>query len=677
MKSLALCAVLFCGLLATAATLTGPQTQILDEKAIDRGQNPCENFYQYACGGWIQSVTLPSDKNSIYRQGAELEVFTDQLLNQILKDFADGKTSTAEEQKLGQYYGSCMNPDTSSSLSSLQKQIENIKKQKGSEAFADLMGLLHLQGHDALFNYSVYPDINDSRRSIGYLGEGGLGLGGREAYFGDPANPQDVKWKETLKEYEAHISRTLQIVGFSVKASQTAAHQILDLETKLASKALSREELRDPDATNHPMKISELVQLAPDFDWAHYFAALGDSKLSELNVTEPAFISNLNLLLKTDAKVLKPYLIWKLVHGSSVQIGGKLGEEYFKFFGQYLRGKKTMEERWKTCTHLVGDGMGDALGKAYVAHTNGAQARDATSSMIGELKETFQEELKNLSWLDESTRQAAVLKLQKLQEKVGYPDRWKNYDSLILSADSFLADDFSATIYKNMEAFARAGQPVDKYLWDMPPWEINAYYDPSQNEFVFPLAQLLPPSLDLTASDGANWGALGATLGHEMSHGYDDEGHQYDADGNLKDWWTASVSKEFEAKAQCYVDQANQYEALPGLFVNGRATLGENLADQGGTKFAYLSYKKAQALRGTPAPDFAGFNEEQQFFLAYAQSWCSKTTDASLRLQVQTDPHPPSEFRVNMVLKNLKTFRQAFQCAEGTKMAPAKTCELW
>lgn len=669
------------GAWATTTPKTVPP--ILDENAFNKAVDPCENFYQFACGGWLNSVTIPSDKNSVWRQASDLDEINKDLLQKILEQYRTGNFNVPAKysQKLGDYYAACMNPDPSESKLLLRKLIDEIQAIKTPADLARVMAQLHLYGVNALFNSTVGTDTNDSSVNALYFDQGGMALPAREYYFANAQDPKDGKWKVTLNNYTNHLRNVFQILGSGRFKAQQSAQSVLEFETQLATHALTREDRRDPQKLNNPMSMADFQKLAPHFDWATYLATLGISSVTAVNVNEIEFYKNLDqILINAEANKfadLKTYLTWQLATNSSTSVGGQLRQANFEFFSKYLRGQSVMESREKTCVQMAGADMMEALAEAYVAVTNGDSARQATNMMIDLVKETFKEELQQLDWLDQVTRDAAIYKLSKLNRKVGYPDQWKNFDGLSISKTSSLANTFAADEFAIRERLKQIGKPVDHSKWDMAPWEINAYYDPTSNEFVFPLAQLLPPSMDLTASDGANWGALGATLGHEMSHGYDDEGHQFDADGNLKNWWTDSVTDEFNKRAQCYVDQANTFEALPGLFVNGRVTLGENLADQGGTKFAYLAYKKAAARRGKPASDFAGYNEEQQFFLSYAQSWCIKTTEETLRLRIQSDPHPPAEFRVNMVIKNMMPFRQAFSCKEGTPMAPKNTCSLW
>jgi putative endopeptidase len=666
--------------LSHADTKTVPP--ILDETAMDQKSSPCDNFYQYACGGWIENTPIPDDKSSVWRQASSLDEINFSILKKILQQYSEGQNIVPSQnaQKLGDYYQSCMKPDQTRAIQILKSKIQRILQINSSQSLANAVAQMHLDGISAVFNFSIYSSVNDSSQYALYFDQGGFDLPSRDYYFANPDDPNDDKWKKTLKSYKKHIAAVLNLAGYSKARAQSSAEAILKLETQLAANAMTREEQRNPEKLNNPMSLAAFSQLSPQFAWNEYFKALKISHLQQAIVTDVEFYKKLNALIIKDKKnnfsTLKSYLIWHLLNDVSVAMGGSYEKLNFDFFSKELRGKQQLQERERTCAEMVGADMPDALGEAFVKVTDGEKAKNEINMMVDVIKGVFNDELLQLSWLDESTRSAALEKVRLLKRKVGYPDVWKDYKSLNITNKTALENFLSANKVENTEMLSKIGKPVDKTRWDMPVWEVNAYYDPTANEFVFPLAQILPPSLDLNASAGANWGAIGATLGHEMIHGFDDEGHQFDGNGNLNNWWTANVEKEFKAKAKCYVDQANTYEALPGLFVNGEVTLGENLADQGGMLTAYLAYRKASS-KNPPAKDWAGFNEEQQFFISYAQSWCIKMRPEALRVQIQSDPHPPADFRVNMVLMNMLPFRKAFNCTEGTKMAPRKTCELW
>lgn len=665
-------------LTANAASLPTGVQPILDEKALDKTINPCENFYQFSCGGWMNSIELPEDKTAYFRQWSGMEDETEKKLNAILEAFAKGDTSLAKSKyavKLGDYYQSCMNTTESPQASTqllLAKLIE-INKIKNMRSLAAEVADLHLLGVNLFFGFSPGQDFTDSSKVVAMASQGGLSLPEREYYF-----KTDEKSVETRQKFVEHVAAQFRTVGYRRGNALKAAQFILQFETQLASAAATMEEKRDPNAMNHPMTVSGFSKLSPSFDWSTYLSHLGVANLSELNATEPKFYKNFEAILRiTPLSALKTYMKWQMILRSAPSMTSSFETENFNFWEAFLQGKKSMSPRWKKCTRLVGEALRDGLAEAFVSASNGEAARTKTALLIDAVKKSFLENLAGLTWLDDETRKAAVEKLATLNQKLAFPDHWKTYDGLAVSSMNLLSNTFASAKLESAKLLSEIGKPVDHGKWYMPAWEVNAYYDPSNNEFVFPLGILQPPVLDLNASDGANMGALGATIGHELTHGYDDEGSQFDGRGNLRDWWPAPVRAEFTKNAQCYASQASKYEALPGLFINGATTLGENLADQGGTKLAYRAFKTMSAGR-PEAPVFAGqYNETQQFFISYAQSWCGKLRPEKLRSQLQTDVHPPVDYRVNGVVVNMPEFADAFACTVGQKMAPAERCSLW
>ena len=664
--------------LTLASSLSTGVQPILDEKALDSSVNPCENFYQFSCGGWMNSIDLPADKVAYFRQWSGMEDETEKKLNEILEAFAKGDTSGAKSKyasKLGDFYKSCMNTTESPQASTqllLAKFVE-INRIKNLHSLAGEVADLQLLGVNLFFGFSPGQDFTDSSKVVAIASQGGLSLPEREYYF-----KTDSKSVETRQKFVEHVTKQLAAVGYRRGNAMKAAQFILRFETELAKGAATMEERRDPNGMNHPMSVTDFTKLSPSFDWSTYLARLGVAKLTSLNAAEPKFYKNLDSVLKaTPLSALKTYMKWKMLMSSATYMTASFEKESFNFWEGFLQGKQSMSPRWKKCTRLVGEALSDALGEAFVSVSNGEAARTKTGELIDSVKKAFLENLSSLTWLDDATRKAAADKLAVLHQKLAYPDHWKSYDGLSVSPMNLLSNTLASNKMESLRSFDEIGKPVDHSKWYMPAWEVNAYYDPSNNEFVFPLGILQPPVLDLKASDGANMGALGATLGHEMTHGYDDEGSQFDGSGNLRDWWPAPVRAEFTKHAQCYADQASKYEALPGLFINGATTLGENLADQGGTKLAYRAFKSMAAGR-PEAPLFAGrYNETQQFFISYAQSWCGKIRPEKLRSQLQTDVHPPVDYRVNGVVVNMPEFAEAFGCSAGQKMAPAERCSLW
>lgn len=660
---------------ASAKIISDPTAipPIVDADAINRNVNPCADFYQFACGQWLNDLQMPGDKATYFHQFTALEDQTQTKLRTLIEN-------APQDSQIGKLYASCMNESAAeisgrAALGQIFSQIDSISD---SKSIAQTLAQLHLQGVSALFGFGPAQDLNNAAQVIGFATEGGMSLPERDYYLKD-----DAKSVETRQKYVSHLSRMFELTGIArndkaLKASQA----VLDFEKTLALASFSLEDQGDPNKINHPTTLSELKALAPEFDFDTYFATLGvftaDRALSVLNVTEPDFFRALGkLLATTPLEDLKVYLKWHTLQRSASLMGKDLERESFEFWQGYLRGKKTMEPRWKRCVQTVSGDLGDAVGQVFVSTIEGSSVvKSQTRRLIDIVKEIFSGNLNSLGWLDSPTARAAREKLGHINDKVAFPDHWKDYSQVVINDQTLLTNDLNATEFEVRRLLNKIGKPVDRTEWQMPPWEINAYYDPSLNEIVFPYGILQSPVFNIAASDGANMGALGATVGHELTHGFDNDGSKYDGFGNVKNWWPESIRKNFEERAQCLIQQANSYQVLPGMYVNGERTLTENIADQGGTKLAYLAFKQMSANRA-PAPEVAGFNEEQQFFVSYAQSWCSKRTEQSMRLQLISNVHPPEEFRVNGVLMNLPQFAKAFGCAEGTPMAPRDRCSVW
>jgi predicted metalloendopeptidase len=667
------------------------ETAIIDLDAIDQSINPCENFYKYSCGAWQEKTVIPADKSSYYRQSGDLQDKTDLQLNHILESYAQGKFEPYVQgaEKLGQIYKSCMQPMAVTEEKSFNRVKENlhiINKIDSMRDLAEVVAHQHLLGISSLFGVYSSSDYNDSSKVIAFLDQGGLSLPEKAYYF-----PESERGKFILAAYKEHLAKFLYLSfaelkePISMQEAQNKAKLILYLETNLAQASLSLEESQDSSKLNNVMSLAKFENILPSFAWSTYWKALGASpaQLKNVNVTVPKFFMKLQRELKHAEEkpyylsIIKTYLQWKFLMNTNSWYSDKVHNEFFQFWGKTLQGKKEMKPRWKTCMYFAADAMNEALAEAYIGLYPANELMQKTQLMINQIKTAFGENLQTLSWIDEPTKKAALVKLAVMKEKIGFPSKWKSYSTLNINDNDPLLN------YINVENFAvrddlnKIGKPVDLSLWAMNVWEANAYYDPSLNEFVFPLGELLPPILDLSASDGANFGAIGATIGHELTHGYDSDGSQFDENGNIRQWWTDSVRKNFDSKAQCFIDQANQYEALPHVFVNGAQTINENLADIGGLKLSYLAYKKVAAQR-SPAVNYGGYNEDQQFFLSYAQSWCEKISTETLEEQVKSDVHPPADFRVNAVMMNFPDFAKAFNCQIGQNtLAPAQHCELW
>lgn len=659
-----------------------PYPNILDASAINPAVNPCDDFYLYACGAWLDRTVIPADKRGVSRQVTPMADGVDEKLNQILVKYSNGDftpTSTYAK-KLGDFYSSCMNSNLSNTqaLQKIKAQIYKIKQTKTEGELAVTLAKLKLLGVNAFFNFYSMQDYNDSSKVIGSLGQGGMTLDNPEYY-----TEKDERSEEIRSKYLNYIQRIFTLIGEKPNSAKKIAQAILTIESKLASKALNFTDQSDPEKVNHPMTLDEIKSKYGSNFWQSYFSYLKFQQ-ENLNVDEPEYFENLkDILIQTNKIDRDNYLSWLVLNHYANELGSSFQKAHFEFWEAFMNGRKSRAVKWKECTRITEYVLGDALAEAYIKTFDGNAIKIKTDSMIENIKNTFIEDLHLLSkgveaWIDGATLEEAITKTLAIDSKVGAPEKFRNYESLKIERDSFLLNMQNIANFETVRDLKKIGHPVDKSEWGMMPWEINAYYDRSNNEFAFPFGILMPPSLDLTASDGANYGAFGGgTIGHELTHGFDNNGSKYDSHGNLKNWWSQETSQKFKEKAQCFIDQANAYNIKEvNLNVDGNQTLEENLSDQGGVKLGYMALDKILQQR-QEAPAWNGMNERQQYWIAYAQSWCTKATQASLSWQVKNDEHPPAEFRVNAVMMNRPEFAKDFNCHTGNRMVPSNRCSLW
>jgi putative endopeptidase len=672
--ALLICVAAFPGWSTTKLSVS----DILDASALKPSVDPCQDFNQFACGGWLDRTQIPADKNSVNHQSTALLDRTDEQLHQLLVrlEKGDRKLQTPAAKQLVDYYTTCMSRDSTShqALSLLKSEIKKIETLKDKKQLTSLIAQLHLSGTNAFFAFGAGQDLKDSSSVIGFLDQGALGLPEPTYYFDN-----DAKSIETRVKYRSHIENLLVLSGQTRGAALQAAQVIFDFEKELASKAYPFNDRQNPTKINHPMTREMLAKSAPSIDWDGYFKSIGAPN-SALNMNEPEYFTHLNeVLTQASLTDLKSYLTWRVIHRSAHHLSLAFDQEHFDFWSRYLRGQKTMLPRWKQCTQDIERSLGYALAEVYVKTVDTASILTKINAMIDWIKATFKEDLNQLDWLDATTKAEAIQKLAVLKQKVGAPTKWRDYSTLKTDRTSLLANDMHAFGFEAHRDVLKIGKPVDTLEWDMMPWEVNAYYDPPKNEFNFPFGILQPPSFDVHASDGANLGSFGGgTIGHELTHGYDNNGRQFDAKGNLKDWWSEETKKRFEDKSQCFIKQANAYQIKDvGLSVDGKKTLGENLADQGGVKLGYAALISAQSKRAPAANWLGKYNERQQYWIAYAHSWCTKQRPEALRVQIKTNEHPPTEFRINAVVMNRPEFAKDFACKEGAPMAPKNRCEIW
>ena len=640
---------------------------------MDMTANPCIDFYQYACGTWMANNPVPADQS---RWGT-FDQLTDrnrEVLRGILeKASVDDPARSAVEKKIGDSYASCMDESAIDKLGTkpLDPELTRIDAIKSKGAILAELARLHLLGVGALFRFSSTPDSKNSTQTIANADQGGLGLPDRDYYLKD--HPKSVKLRE---QYVAHVQKMLELAGESPTQAAAGAQAVLRIETELAKGSLDRVARRDPSQTYHKMSVKELAALAPSIDWSKYFAALDTPSFTDLDVSAPDFFKALNTVL-TSASVadLKTYLRWHLLHAEASLLAKPFVDENFQFFGRTLTGATELEPRWKRCVQTTDRELGFALGQKYVEQAFSPEAKARVLSMVQEIEKMLSEDIQSLDWMTPATKQQALVKLRGVTNKIGYPDKWRDYSSVKIVRGQAVENDERATEFEVRRRLNKIGQPVDRSEWNMTPPTVNAYYSPLQNNINFPAGILQPPFFDNRMDAAVNYGAIGSVMGHELTHGFDDQGRQYDAEGDLRNWWTPEDAAEFEKRAECFVKEYSAFTPVDGVHLNGKLTLGENSADNGGVHLSFMALMKS--LDGKPQPKIDGFTPQQRFFLGYGQIWCQNVRPEASRLRAQTDPHSPGRNRVNGVLGNMPEFREAFACHEGQPMVHAPACRVW
>jgi putative endopeptidase len=662
-----------------AATLLRAQTNSdikispgFDLSAIDRKANPCDDFYQFACGTWLKNNPIPPDQASWGRFN-ELDERNRAILRQILEQAASAANADADTRKIGDYYASCMDEKAieGKGLAPLQPELDRIRNVAGNPDLSEEIARLHRQGVDLLFNFSSGQDFKDSTAVIGQADQGGLGLPERDYYF-----REDAKAAETRKEYVAHLVRVLQLMGESEAAAARKAGDVMSLETALAKVSLDVTSRRDPEKVYHRMKLTDFEALSDSFNWSRYFALIQAPPMAGLNVAVPDFFKGQEALLRNESlEAWKAYLTLHLVHGQAMLLPAQFDDENFAFYGKYLTGAQEKKPRWKRCVAAADADLGEALGKAYVQRTFGAEGKQRTLDMVHKLEAALGQDISQVTWLTPQTKQKALEKLQAVTNKIGYPDRWRDYSALTIVRGDAMGNSLRANEFEFNRQIQKIGKPVDRQEWAVTPSTVNAYYDPLMNNINFPAGILQPPFFDKEADDTTNYGAIGAVIGQELTHGFDDEGRQFDAKGNLEDWWTPADVKAFEQRTECIANEFSAFALPGGIHMNGKLTLGENTADSGGLRIAWMALMNDLAGKTLPKKD--GFTGTQRFFLGWGQVWCENEREEMKRRRAQTDPHALNEFRVNGVVSNMPEFRQAFGCRAGQPMVRANSCRVW
>jgi len=651
-----------------ADTTTDPA---IDHSFLDTKTDPCNDFFRYACGGWIDANPIPSDESG-WGVDSKLQNDNREKLRAILEKAA--AQPTPETQKIGDLYAACMDEAAVDKLgiAPLQPVLAKIDGLTDKAKLASLIAELHRDGTEALFGFSVGQDAKNAEVEIAIASQGGMGLPDRDYYLKTDA--ESVKLRN---DYQAHIAKMLVLAGESDVDAAAHAKTVLAFETALAKGALDRVSRRDPQKTYHLLKRAELDALTPGFNWTAYFQGVGAPPVESLDVTEKEFFSTAaKAVAGAKLEDIKTYLKWQAIDAAAPYLSKPFVDENFAFNGTRLTGATQIKPRWKRCVSLVDAAIGEDLGKAYVADAYSPEAKARTEAMVEAVTQAYEDDFKSIDWMSPETRDKALVKLGLMAKKLGYPAKWRDYSALTISRTDLLGDTSRASAFEVQRELNKIGKPVDRGEWEMTPPTVNAYYDPQMNDINLPAGILQPPFFSAKYDDAYNYGATGgSTVGHEMSHAFDDEGRQYDGHGNLADWWTKADAARFKQRAQCLVDQYDGYVAVDKIHLNGKLTLGENAADLGGVRMGYVALMKA--LAGKPMDKIGGFTPAQRYFIGYAQSWCSVTRPESIRLRTATDPHSPPKYRVNGIVSDTPEFREAFSCKAGAPMVRAKACRIW
>lgn len=678
-----LCTV-FTGLLVCTAavardepTQSLPYSPSLNPASMDRSADPCEDLYQFACGGWIENNPIPADQSSISTYG-KLYIDNQRYLWGVLEDVSRDLPGRNDTQKLiGDYFAACMNVDgiDQAGLSPLKSSLQAIDDIKNKDELGAVIGALIAQTDSSSFFFAVgsQQDARQSETVIGAVYAAGLGLPDRDYYLADDAARQ-----ENREKYVEHLADMFRLLDEPDAQAKSSAATVMRIETALAGASLTRVEQRDPHKIYHPKSLDELKAMAPAMDWVAVFSASGLAPEPWLNITQPAFIAELQALIEREPlDDLKTYLKWGLINSRAKLLSRPFRDQDFAFFSAYLKGIDEQKPRWRTCVSMVDNQLGEALGREFVERNFPPGVRDRARRMSLQIQQAMADRIDQLAWMSPETRKQAHLKLSKMRDKIGYPDKWRDYSSIHIRRDDYFGNVTSATRFDLHRQLDKIGKPVDLDEWFMTPATVNAYYNPSMNDINFPAGVLMPPLYDPKTDAAPNYGNTGGTIGHELVHGFDDQGRQYDGDGNLRDWWTAEDSLAFEKGAKCIRDQYASYHVIDDIFINSELTSGEDIADLGGLILAWHAWKKETKNQKLAPLD--GLTPDQRFFVGFAQWACSAERPESLRLHAATDPHSPPKYRINGVAVNMPEFREAFKCgADDAMVKPEEEiCRIW
>jgi putative endopeptidase len=646
-----------------------------DLSAIDKTADPCTNFYRYACGNWIKDNPLPADQTH-WNQIIQLTERNHYLLYTELKAAAEAP-ATPLQKKYGDYFAACMNDEAADKLGAkplepLLKAIDGLEERKQITALS--LELTRRYGSTALFDVSVEQDKVDSSKQILATGQEGLTLPDRDYYLSEDARSQKLR-----EQYVAHVTRMFVLLGDSEEKAAREASDVMRIETVLAKGSMSHVDLRDPVKRYHMMTVAEVERLSPEYDWKQYLDGLGLANAKTLNVKSPGFVKTVNEEIASESlPAMKSYLRWQVLHGAAPYLAKPFEEENFAFFDRTLNGQKEEQPRWKRCTQLTDDALGEAVGQDWVKTNFPPDAKANTEKLVAALERALGEDIQNLPWMSDATKKEAEAKLNAIRQKIGYPANWRDYSALTVKRDDLIGNLQRDAIFERNRNLAKLGKPVDEQEWHMTPARADAYYSWGMNDINFPAGVLQPPLYSNSMDPAVNFGGIGFLIGHELTHGFDDQGSKFDLHGNVRNWFTPEDKKQFDAKTDCLADQYSGFNVAEGQNLNGRQTLGENTADNGGLRIAF------QALQETLATDpnaLAGYNDgytpAQRFFIAFGQVWCHNETEAYARTYAKTNEHSSFEWRDNGPVQNFDEFGKAFGCKVGQPMMPVKSCRVW
>jgi putative endopeptidase len=640
---------------------------------FDTSVSPCADFYRYVCGVWMKENPIPADQPAWGRPNELIERNRTTLREILDAVAADEAHRSPSERQTGDFYASCMDEKgiEAKGTAPLRAELDRIAALASKRELAPLVAQLQLDGANVLFSFSSSQDFKNAAAVLAIASQGGMGLPDRDFYL-----KTDAKSVEQRMAYAAHVERMLALSGEPEPQARTDAAAVMEIETALAKSALDAVSRRDPTKLYHMTSRAELAALTPSFDWNAYLTALEAPAIAQVNVTEPDFLRGVErLIAATDLPRLRAYLRWQAVSSAAPLLPAAFVDENFAFYGRTLSGAKENQPRWKRCVTLTDGAIGEALGKVYVERAFPPAAKERTQAMVAAIERAMEEDIEALPWMTAPTKQQAMVKLHHLANKIGYPEVWRDYGKLAIVRGDALGNAFRANAFETRRQLAKIGRPVDRGEWAMTPPTVNAYYNPLTNDINFPAGILQPPAFDARRDDAYNLGAIGGVIGHELTHGFDDQGRRFDGDGNLRDWWTPADAQEFDKRASCIADQYSGYTAVGDLKLNGRLTLGENAADNGGARLAYMAL--TESYKGKEPRIVDGLTPEQRFFVGAAELNCENRSPEIERLLALTNPHSPHRYRIDGVVSNMPEFARAWGCKAGDPMVRANACRVW